>query len=428
MKLMKIYMIALLWIVLLPIRLLAEVGNQPAPATVLLVTSDELKGDWLPFVAWKLKQGKLVKVITTQEIAETFKGVDIQEKIRVCVRKHIDDHGTRWVVLGGDSLPDGKGVVPDRDTRHKTMWGENNDIPTDIYYISPTNWDADGDGIYGEFTDDKKAITYPDGTVGLGRIPVRSAADIKAYTDKVISYESKYPTDGFGKNMIYTCTVPGAHPKVRRSWDDHISKVLTKGEMQRYFSNKKTPGEVTPRNPQLSDPSWINMINAKKTGKFHFHGHGLLNGWVLEGKQMFTAKSVAQLTNQDAYPMITTVSCFTGHYDAVKDPCISEAMLRMPNAGAIAIVAPCREGKPHFLNPRIDFGLMVKEGKMDGTTTTMTMFWKNGIGENLSTGEALMQTKAGMVEKARQSANFHMCLAELNLLGDPTILVHPTSE
>ena len=36
-----------------------------------------------------------------------------------------------------------------------------------------------------------------------------------------------------------------------------------------------------------------------------------------------------------------------------------------------------------------------------------------------------MQTKAELAEKAKESANFHMCLSELNLLGDPTIQVHP---
>ena len=394
-------------------------------ASVLLLTSSELKDAWLPYAEWKKKQGKPVEIVTITEIEAKYEALDIQEKMRLCVREHIEKHGVRWVVLGGDSLPDGGGIVPDRDTVHRNMWGDKRDIPTDIYYISPTNWDADGDGVYGEFEDDKEAITYPDGTVGIGRIPVRTEADIKAYTDKVISYEARYPKDGFKDNMIYTCTVKGAYPKVMRGWDEYVSKVLTEGEMARYFADE-TPWDGEDKGSyQLSPENWIKMINEKKTGKLHFHGHGFLRGWVLEGKEMFTKRHVEQLTNKDAYPVITTVSCFTGYYDAVKDPCISESMLRIPDAGAIAIIAPCREGKPHFLNPEEDFPLMVKEGKMDGTTMTMTSFWDQGIKNKLTTGEALMQAKASMVEKAKQSANFHMCLVELNLLGDPTIAVHP---
>ena len=394
---------------------------------VLLVTSEALKSAWKPFVDWKGKHGKLVKVITVDEISGGFEGPDVQEKIRKCVRQHITKYNTRWVILGGDSLPGGKGHVPDRDTVHQTMWGKDEDIPTDIYYLSPTNWDADGDGVYGEFKDDRSAISYPDGSVGLGRIPVRTVADVKAYTDKVISYESRYPKGDFGKNFIYTCEVKSAYAKVMRSWDDHVSKVLQGGKMSRYFSHKTPWDKEKPGDFQLSPENWMKMINSKQAGKYHFHGHGLLHCWVLEDKKIFTAKHVSQLTNKDAYPVITTVSCFTGHYDAEKDPCISESMLRVPNAGAVAIVAPCREGKPHFLNPHQDFPLMMKQGKMDGTTTTMTLFWEKGIGQNLTAGEALMKTKADLAEKGEVSANFHMCISELNLLGDPTLLVHPAS-
>ncbi|MGJ8657931.1 MAG: C25 family cysteine peptidase [Akkermansiaceae bacterium] len=395
---------------------------------VLLVTSPELADSWKPFAEWKQKLGKSVKIISTDEISKQYKGLDIQEKIRLCVRDHIESHGSQWIILGGDSLPGGKGIVPDRDTQHNNMWGKENDIPTDIYYISPTNWDADGDGVYGEFIDDKAAITYPDGSIGLGRIPVRTAADITAYTAKIISYESTTPETNYVNTITYTCAVPGAYAKVRRSWDDHVSKVMQGGTLNRYFLDSTPWDKDQPGDYPLSPANIVDLINTEKSGKFHIHGHGLLHGWVLEKHQMFTKNDVAKLTNKDAYPIITTVSCFTGHYDAAKDPSISESMLRAPDAGAIAIVAPCREGKPHFLNPKADFPLMVKEGKMDGTTTTMTLFWEKGIGNKLTTGQALMQAKADLSEKAKQSANFHMCLSELNLLGDPTILVQPESE
>jgi len=395
---------------------------------VILVTSPELAPSWKPFAAWKQKLGKTVKIITTDEISKQYKGTDIQEKIRLCVRDNIDNNGTKWVILGGDSQPGGKGIVPDRDTFHKTRWGQENDIPTDIYYISPTNWDADGDGIYGEFKDDKEAISYPDGTIGLGRIPVRTAADIAAYTAKVISYETNYPKGDFGKTITYTCAVPGAYPKVRRSWDDHVSKVMKDGKMNRYFLNSTPWDKDKPGDFPLNPANISEMLNTQQSGKFHIHGHGLLHGWALEQHTMFTKKDVAKLTNKDAYPIITTVSCFTGHYDALKDPCITESMLRAPNAGAIAIVAPCREGKPHFMNPQKDFRLMTTEGKMDGTTTTMTLFWEKGIGNKLSTGEALMQAKAALADNAKKSVNFHMCLSEINLLGDPTIAVQPETK
>jgi len=352
-------------------------------------------------------------------------GIRRLEKIRLCVREHIDNHGIQWVILGGDSLPGGKGVVPHRNTVHETMWGYEDDIPTDIYYISPTNWDADGDGIYGEFIDDRAAISYPDGSVGLGRIPVRTAADVTAYTEKVIAYESRHPGENFANQMVYTCTVDGAYQKVRRSWDDHVSTALSGGTMERWFSDKTLPDRGQFRSQDLSPANLIKLINQKRVGKIHIHGHGLFECWVLDEDEMFTAKHVSKLTNQDAYPIITTVSCFTGQFDAKEDPCIAESMLLHPNAGAIAIVAPCSEGKPHFSNPRRDFPLMMREGKMDGTTNTMTQFWTKGISENLSLGHAIMAAKHSMADQAEISAEMHMCLVEINLLGDPTLDFQP---
>ena len=404
---------------------------------ILLITSNNLKEAWQPYADWRAETNKNVKIITTDEIAKLYTGPDIQEKIRLCVREHIDTKNTTSIILGGDSLPQSKnekttpknaGIIPDRDTIHINMWGKKVDIPTDIYYISPTNWDADNDGIYGEFKDDHQAITYPDGTIGIGRIPVRTAEDIKAYTNKVISYESDYPSGDFGSSFAYTCTVPEAIPKLLTSWEEHISLAMPDAKLNRYFTPKAPWADHVLGKEAPSSNTFTKIINSKSVGKLHLHGHGLQHCWVLDKHQEFTAKQVAKLNNKNAYPIITTVSCLTGYFDATKDPCIAESMLRTPNAGAIAVVAPSREGKPHFMNPQIEFAQMAHWGKMDGTTETMTSFWEHGVGKNLTTGHSLMYTKAMLADRAKASPNFHMCACEINLLGDPTLRVNPSHD
>jgi len=385
--------------------------------TVLLVTADELAEAWQPFAHWKTSNGKLTSIVTVGQIEDAYEADSIQEKIRLCVRDHIDNHKTQWVILGGDCLPGGKGLVPGG---HMTVHrGEPDGIPTDIVYLSPTNWDADGDGIYGEFKDDREAITYPDGSVGLGRIPVRTVEDVAAFTAKVLSYESEYPTDSFAKNMIYTCTDQPAYPKVRNSWDGYVSKSWN-GEMGRFFS-KETPWdeEDKPGSFPLSAENLVNLLNRKSTGKLHIHGHGHLPAWVLE-ESAFTEQHVGQLKNKAAYPLITTVSCNTGEYDSKQDPSIVEQLLRRPNAGSVAVVAPIRTGKAHFAR-QSDFRLMVSEGKLDGTTLTMTRYWVHGLGDSATTGHAMMKAKNEMAEDAAASPSYHLCVCELNLLGDPTL-------
>lgn len=391
---------------------------------VLLITAEELAPAWERFKEWKTSLGKPTKIVTVKQIESQFDAESIQEKIRLCVRQHVEENGTRWVILGGDCLPGGKGLVPGGHmTVHRQ---ERSGIPTDIVYLSPTNWDADEDGNLGEWPDDKEAITYPDGSIGLGRIPVRTAKDVEAFTDKVVAYESQYPSDGFANQMIYTCPERGAYPKVRNSWDGYVSKAWDTGQVGRYFASE-TPWdeEGEPGSHELTSDNLVELINKASVSKFHIHGHGHLPAWVLEGSR-FTANHVGQLENDGAYPLITTVSCNTGEFDSKSDPSIVELMIREPNRGSVAIVAPIRTGKAHFAS-QSDFRLMMTEGKLDGTTLTMTRYWCNGLGKNLTTGEAMMLAKAEMADDAMDVAGYHLCICELNLLGDPTLDMRASS-
>jgi hypothetical protein len=186
------------------------------------------------------------------------------------------------------------------------------------------------------------------------------------------------------------------------SWDNHLSKILKGGSAQHFFSGTKDGKPLTPTN-------WVQLLNGRKSGKLHMHGLGLHHGWILEDDAIVAADQIAKLRNENAYPVITTVSCFTGEFDRGKDPCIAEAMIRRPKAGAVAVVAPVREGKP------------------DATSRTMTQFWEQGLSQNVSAGAAMMLVKAGLAAGARESAFLHLCACELNLLGDPTLSLRGTA-
>jgi Peptidase family C25 len=397
----------------------AAAGEKPSrPATVLLVTADSLKAAWKPFADWKTRLGKSTRIVTVGEISKQYKGKDIQQKIRACVLEHAGKHGTKWVVLGGDSLPGGKGLVPDRDTKH-VLYGRAKvpDIPTDLYYISPKSWDADGDGVYGEWKDDAAEIAYT-GKACIGRVPVRSAADVAAYTRKVIGYETRYPAKNFAKKFLYTCAVSFANYKADMYWEKYLAPKWPGGKCQRFFVNKSPWDKKTAGDYDLTAKNWAERINRKTAGKMHMHGHGLLNCWVMEKRTLITRKTVAALKNADAYLVLTTVSCFTGQFDAAKDPCITESMLRQPQAGAVVIVAPSRPGVPIFHKWARD----PKDGKtQDGTTRTLTRFWVNGLSKNLTAGEAFAAAKADLAADARKGPGYHWDQCEMVLLGDPTL-------
>ena len=399
---------------LCPVTLLAD------EAKVLLVSPPDLQKAWTGYAEMRAEQGTPMKVVTTDEIARNYAIGDLANSIRLCVRDHVDNHGFEAVILGGDSAPTG-GLIPDRDTYHKNMWGNDVDIPTDIYYLSATSWDLDGDGIYGEFEDDRGAISYPDGSVSIGRIPLRTPDDVLAYGEKV---KAHLASEG-SMNLGMTCAVRGAYAKVYRSGQELIPKAWEGGKVSFFFNDITSWDEEGSQGEyDLSVENLSEKFTQGDFNKWHLHGHGLLNCWVLEDYEEFSFDSISALNNEKAPLVITTVSCFTGHFDAKKDPCVSEAMLRQPKGGAVLIVAPSREGKPHFHDPQNDFQLMSREGKLDGTTQTMTSFWIAALGKDQAlAGKALSISKAGLADDAVKSATYHQGICELNLLGDPTLPV-----
>jgi hypothetical protein len=96
-------------------------------------------------------------------------------------------------------------------------------------------------------------------------------------------------------------------------------------------------------------------------------------------------------------------------------------MLRHPKGGAVLVIARAREGVPIFHDPRRDMRLMMTEGKMDGTTETLSRYWHHALKDDLTAGEAHTAARADMTKHAKKTAGYHWCQCELNLLGDPTL-------
>ena len=370
--------------------------SAPSPATVLLITGPDLVDSWKPFAAWKKRLGKPVSILSTAQIAERYEAKDLQEKIRRCIRNHTDHLGTRWIILGGDSEEDEGGIVPSRVTNHDGPSGYSSGLPADIYYLSKKDWDSDNDGIYGEWEEDRDSIDYPDGDVGLGRIPVRNRADVKAYTEKVIAYESRYPQSNYATSMAYASALGGILPEVKTGWSEKISKVLAGGTIVCLPAAPE-------RGNSLGPAEWMSLFNGEAYGKLHLHGPGSHDAWILKNNRVITNAQIAQLTNKEAYPVITTTSSHTGQFDRDKDPSIAESMIRVPGRGAIAIVAPSRSGP----SPEQE--------------EVLIRFWEHGLGQKVSAGAALSLLKAELAADAASSYGAHLLACELNLLGDPTL-------
>lgn len=386
-------------------------ANADWPASVLLITNDALAKSWLPFATHKTKLGKRTEIVTVEAIKKTYKGADTQARIKACITEFVESRETRWVILGGDSTTDG-GIVPDRDTAHPKM--EWSDVPTDLWYVSETDWDANGDGEYGNWTMDRGEISYTT-RAAIGRIPVRTTDDVEAFTAKVITYETKYPKGDFATELVVTCTEERGYDRVDDMWE--IIKEGWDGSLRKYFTDSTPWDGKRAGDFDLNPDNVCKQINNQIASKWHVIGHGNPNAWVLEGGPL-TADRAGELENENPI-LVTTVSCHTGHFDGEREPCAAEGMLR-GKGGAVLVIAPARPGlaAPSVAGEELD------DAKIDGLNLLYTRFWEYGLnGDGLTVGEAFAKARLAVAPdtKGKRGVKDHFTMCEVNLLGDPTL-------
>ncbi|MDD2891018.1 MAG: C25 family cysteine peptidase, partial [bacterium] len=171
------------------------------PYDYIIITNAALKDSFQRVVNWKISKGLEARVFTTDSIYANFSGVDNQTKIRNFIKDcyttwSATAHPLKWVVLGGD-----EDVIPIRGcfgwSTDGTIGFVDSTMPCDLYYSAlDGNWDADGDGVYGEGdvsgggtgTAGEEADLLSE--IAVGRVTVDTPEEAHNYINKLLHYES----------------------------------------------------------------------------------------------------------------------------------------------------------------------------------------------------------------------------------------------
>lgn len=157
----------------------------------VIITIDDLQNAVNKFKQWKESMGYNVKIVTISWIESNYNGKDIQEKIRNFLIDKYEQWGIDYVLIVGS-----RDKIPMRDCypdpfNHKDH-GTDHIISTDYYYADLNgNWDADKDGYYGEYLQDKPDF-YPE--VYVGRIPSDDAEKVESICQHIINFEKSNET------------------------------------------------------------------------------------------------------------------------------------------------------------------------------------------------------------------------------------------
>ena len=426
-------------------------------------------------------------VVTKESISSNYSGDDIQMKIRNCIKDYVSNHGTTYVVLGGDDT-----IVPDRDTYAKADESEESHMPTDLYYSDLTGtWKASGSSKFG--TLNANVDMSPD--VIVGRIPIRNATQLNGYLAKVRAFEAdlshtrnsiimggpaawcryygnKRPSDdvtgdghsGFRTNHDY---VSDSEMWLRRLYRDGIKSYWDNAESATGRTINLACDAITSWDASKCGDKELSANNLKtwlNKGYTHlmFSGHGFPQGWGMESYTNYSTTHAASQTGLVAF--IYTDACLTGAFDQdgissagtitldvgtqdeytyTSEPCLGEAFIRNANGGALVHMGCARYGwgEPDYLDSDPEttdldgyYTKCTASNTSNGGPSTVyaykfykRLYEAEAVRKNRTLGEAFAMSKADMISQCSGYGCERWIQFGLNFLGDPAIALYPRS-
>jgi hypothetical protein len=347
---------------------------------MLLITSSARAANFQSFVDWKTRRGIKTVVMKTESIYSNYSGRDNQEKIRNCVKDYWQNHGLKWVLIGGDD-----GIVPVRTCR-LTVEGNTEDIASDMYYADlQYSWDSNNNDLFGEM-EDSVDLFYD---VFIGRTPVDNASDVATFFAKDTMFEKHQDTTRL-KRALYGSTM---------LFDPYHGKVIN------HIIANTFPSGWTPAH--LEDPNYGVYAESLSQGfqLSHVAAHG--NPYTFS---VMDIDEVPGLTNGfTRLNFVNSMACESGWFDGQE--CLAEALVKASNGGCIACM----------LNSRYGFGYPPALGPSELLDLQFYRYFLQGAVTQF--GTIGMLSKDYFNSLAMDQEVWRWCVFELNLFGDPTLFV-----
>ncbi|MGB5105601.1 MAG: C25 family cysteine peptidase [Candidatus Zixiibacteriota bacterium] len=335
-------------------------GSPGGSAEYLIVTGAQFFSAFDDLIRWKTQQGLTVEIAAIGDIVGQFPGVDAAERLRnYLIGKY--NSGARYVLLGGDEQ-----IIPTRYTYHaNTSATPSLDLMNicDLYYGDVNGvWEVDGDGVYGEPTQDRPDL-YAE--LLVGRLPFHQAGQFEAYIDKLIAYEQN-PGNGSYDYLNRALFISADQMRDYQSVGQHS---LLSASYPSYVTSEMSDLVEAPTgdaaNPPTPLASGAIQTMSSGWGMMTLLIHGVADGWVLRSNQyntwpkslLFTGAGadgdhgfLPNIESNGKPGVIYSIGCDNAAFDmdsppfSVPNPCVAESFLAKPNGGAVGFVGYSRWG------------------------------------------------------------------------------------
>lgn len=324
----------------------------------LIVTSNSLKPAFQLLADWKTRKGVKAKVLTIEEINNTYTGSTQQLRIKEALADYYngDYNGLKYVLLGGDVsvVPSIQCYIKYRNFKLNELLHQYdstiyvNHTPTDLYYacLDDMNWDTNNNGEYGEVEDSIDIIPE----IIVTRLPAATVSQAEAMVSRILSYEKSPNTQnwvdkilmsGAGDTLYYNnngVVYSDAEYKGNRIFNNYIHPNWD-GQRVRFYD---TCWDF----PQDSVLNAINLQSELRKGYnfFYMDTHGSPILWKLEKKitTYYYPSNCADTLHNTGRTIILTSACHTNGID--NPTCLSKAFMKNADSGILAYLGSSREG------------------------------------------------------------------------------------
>jgi hypothetical protein len=384
----------------------SQLADKDNRADYIVVAPRQLMEAVQPLVDFHREEGLAVQVVDIDDVYDEFShGLPLAAGLRDFLEHAWRNWAApqpRFVLLVGDASWDTKHsdagperyddlyYVPGRTEFAKipsVPYGagpkanERNLIPTGVYgggsgHSASDNWLV-------SFEDD----FYPN--MAVGRFPVTTAEEVAGIVGKTLSYSKAAPQGDWRERVLWITN--------EQTYSQERTDRLAASAAERGFEAKKIYPASEEKN-NAEHQAAIGQALDEGVLMVHFLGHGGRFIWrtgppdFRKNHDLFTLEDLDKLTPNQSIPLVLSMSCYSAPFDHPDADSIGEKLLRMPDKGAVAVLAAS---------------------------------WRNSPAENFSAALIDGLTQPGTVGEAivaaKRAVKSRTLVEQYNLLGDPAL-------
>ncbi|MEM7827059.1 MAG: C25 family cysteine peptidase [Candidatus Aenigmatarchaeota archaeon] len=291
---------------------------------LIIVNDSSLAGTWQRLADYETRKGIKTEVVTADNIYSSYPGRDNPEKIRnYLIAKKSSKPELEYVLL--NSTPT-RGVFAETWNFYPNNLQRLNMICDAYFSCLEGNWDADNDGIFGEWEDNVDRTNE----LNVGRLEFTNTTDVDNYINNVIAYDADLSK---ANNLVFSAAYHNPPNEDGAEEKDFIytSIPLTNKIVTRLYESGYNGGQP------LNKAALINALNSG-CNIWNHEAHGNELETYCGEINWFDRNDAQSLTGNPFF--VYFVSSCTGNI-SIPDDTITEALLKNK---AIGVISPSDVG------------------------------------------------------------------------------------